>query len=92
MTVSPTGTCSLQVRLSLLTMTNLNQMREVLMFVCLEMADEHNLWEANKLSLLEEIAKTLPNVFSPLVMNYYVLENDNSYLKICLSILKGRQL
>ena len=31
------------VRLSLLTMTNLNQMREVLLFVCSKMADETNL-------------------------------------------------
>ena len=31
------------VRLSLLTMTNPNQMREVLLFVCSKMADELNL-------------------------------------------------
>ena len=31
------------VRLSLLTMTNPNQMREVLLFVCIKMADEINL-------------------------------------------------
>ena len=30
------------VRLSLLTMTNPNQMREVLLFVCSKMADENN--------------------------------------------------
>ena len=31
------------VRLSILTMTSPNQMREVLLFVCSEMADETNL-------------------------------------------------
>ena len=33
----------IQVHLSLLTMTNPNQMREVLLFVCSKMADETNL-------------------------------------------------
>ena len=32
-----------KVRLSLLTMTNPNQMREVLLFACYKMADETNL-------------------------------------------------
>ena len=41
-TLSYTSSISF-VRLSLLTMTNRNQMREVLLFVCLKMADETSL-------------------------------------------------